>query len=142
MPFNALILISVVAFLLSLIYLGSSTAFNAITSLVALGLHISYFLPILFIMLRKIRGPPLTYGPFSLGRWGIPINLFSLLYLIFVIIWMPFPILLPVTASNMNYASPVLILIIIGALVDWVISGHRRFKVPVAQPISEIDLSG
>ena len=103
MPLNALALVSAVSFLLSLIYLGSSTAFNAITSLVAIGLHISYFLPILFIMLKKIRGQPPTPGPFSLGRWGILINLFSLTYLIFVIIWMPFPTTLPVTASNMNY---------------------------------------
>ena len=138
MPLNALVLISVIAFLLSMIYIGSSTAFNAITSLVAVGLHVSYFLPILFILLRKIRGPPPTYGPFSLGRWGIPINLFSLMYLIFVIIWMPFPTVLPVTASTMNYAGPVLLLVIIGALVDWMISGHRRFEVPVARHTSEI----
>jgi len=82
-----------------------------------------------------MRGPPLTYGPYSLGRWGIPINLFSLAYLGFVIIWMPFPTMLPITGNNMNYAGPVFGLIIIGALTDWCITGRKRFEVPVARNV-------
>lgn len=135
MPLNALGLIGVVCFLLSFIYIGSSTAFNAIISLTAIGLHISYILPIAFIMLRKIRGPPLAFGPFELGAWGIPINLFSLVYLFFVIIWMPFPTELPVTGSNMNYAGPILLAVIIGAVADWFISGYKRFDFPIARHI-------
>lgn len=44
---------------------------------------------------------------------------------------MPFPTELPVTGSNMNYAGPLLGALIIGALLDWVISGRKRFKIPV-----------
>ena len=135
MPLNALSLMSAVCFLLSFIYLGSSTAFNAIISLTSIGLHISYILPIGFIMLRKIRGPPVAFGPFNLGKWDIPINLFSLVYLFFVIIWMPFPTELPVTAANMNYAGPIMLAVIIGGVIDWFISGHKRFDFPVARHI-------
>jgi len=60
----------------------------------------------------------------KLGRYGIAINLVALAYLGYVIIWMPFPTMLPVTGSNMNYA-----VIIIGALLDWVISGHNLQEV-------------
>jgi choline transport protein len=134
LPINTLCLITVICFILSLIYIGSSTAFNAIISLTTLSLYISYVCPILFIMIRKLRGQPLAYGPFNLGRWGIPINLLSLGYLIYAIIWIPFPITLPVTAQNMNYAGPIMLIIIIGALVDWSISGRKRFEVPVALP--------
>jgi amino acid transporter len=137
MPFNALALICTVCFILSLIYIGSSTAYNAIVSLSALGLHISYIIPITFFMLRKIRGPPLAFGPFRLGRWGIPINMFSLAYLIFVIIWMPFPSMRPVTRETMNYAGPVFIVVVAGALADWVFSGHKQFDVPVARHIPQ-----
>jgi LPXTG-motif cell wall-anchored protein len=45
---------------------------------------------------------------------------------------MPFPQLLPVTGSNMNYAGPLLGAVILGALLDWIISGHKRFQVPTA----------
>jgi len=133
-PLNALCLVSAICFLLSLIYIGSSTAFNAIVSLTALAIYISYFFPILFFMLKKVRGHPLDYGPFKLGRyWGIPINLASLVYIVYTVIWMPFPAVLPVTAQNMNYAGPIFLVIIIAALVDWSISGHNRFEVPVAR---------
>jgi amino acid transporter len=133
MPLNSLALISVICFILSLIYIGSSTAYNAIISLSAIGLHVSYVIPILFFLLRKIRGPPLAYGPFRLGRWGIPVNMFSLAYLFFVILWMPFPVMKPVTRETMNYAGPVLLLIIIAALADWMISGKKRFEIPVVK---------
>ena len=138
MPLNALALISVIAFLLSLIYIGSSTAFNAIIALTGIALHISYFFPILFFMLKKMKRE-VKMGPWSMGRWGIPVNMFSLVYLIYVIIWMPFPVMLPVTGSNMNYAGPVFLVIVIGALADWVVSGHKRFQVPIAQHLPELD---
>jgi len=126
-----------VCFILSLIYIGSSTAFNAIISLTAIALHVSYILPITFILLKKIRRQEIDFGPFRLGKWGVPINIFSLVYLFFVITWMPFPTELPVTAANMNYAGPILLLVIIGAVLDWFISGHKRFRFPVARQNSE-----
>jgi hypothetical protein len=81
-------------------------------------------------MLRKIRGEHIPYGPFKLGRYGLATNLLALAYLLYFVIWMPFPTILPV---NMNDAGPLLGTVIVGALVDWTFSGRKRFKVPVAQ---------
>ena len=94
-----------------------------------MGLSISYVVPITFLMIQKIRGREIPYGPYKLGRLGVGINLFALAYLIFVILWMPFPQILPVTGSNMNYAGPLLGAVILGALIDWMIGGRKRFKV-------------
>lgn len=80
-------------------------------------------------MIRKIRGQHIPYGTFKLGRYGIPTNLVALAYLVFIIIWIPFPPILPVTGSTMNYAGPLVGLVIIAALLDWKISGHKRFQV-------------
>jgi choline transport protein len=132
LPVNALALVGVIVFLLAIIFIPSATAFNAIISMQAMAVHISYVFPILFIVLRKIRGQPVGFGPFQLGRLGIPVNIFALCYLVYVIIWMPFPTVLPVTGTNMNYAGPVVGIVIIGALLDWIISGRKRFDVPVA----------
>lgn len=120
------------SFIISIFYVISTTAFNAIISLAAISLAFSYMPPILFVAVQKIRGNPPKYGPFKLGRYGILVNILALCYLVFIITWMPFPTILPVTASNMNYAGPLLGIVIIGALVDWVISGRKRFQVPVA----------
>lgn len=135
MPLNALILIGVCLFLLAIVNIASSTAFNALISLPTLALYLSYFFPILFLFMRKItRTMPIPYGPFKLGRWGMPINFFAICYLLFTMIWIPFPVMLPVTRDNMNYAGPVLGAVLLCALADWCITGRKRFKVPVARP--------
>ncbi|KAI4591724.1 hypothetical protein KJ359_012646 [Pestalotiopsis sp. 9143b] len=130
-PTRALMLVGVVVVLLSLIYIGSVTAYNAIISLQTLGLYASYFLPIFFLLLRKIRGPVPPYGPFSMGAWGVPVNVFALSYLLFVVTWIPFPSVLPVDSENMNYAGPIFGGIVLLALGDWFLNGRKRFEMPV-----------
>ncbi|KAK1622153.1 amino acid/polyamine transporter I [Colletotrichum phormii] len=131
LPMNALLLIVGIVTCLSLIYIASATAFNALISLQALALHVSYFFPILFLLLRKLRGPPPPYGPFKLGAVGVPVNVFALSYLIYVVLWMPFPQILPVTKDNMNYAGPIFGAVLLGALIDWFASGRKRFQMPL-----------
>ncbi|PVH92085.1 hypothetical protein DM02DRAFT_620155, partial [Periconia macrospinosa] len=133
LPLNALILVGSIVTALSLIYIASATAFNALISLQALALHVSYIFPILFMLIRKIRGPAPRYGPFKLGIFGIPLNVLSLCYLLYVVTWMPFPTLLPVTKDNMNYAGPIFAAVIIGAIADWFVNGHKRFAIPITR---------
>lgn len=128
---NALLLVGTIVTCLSLIYIASATAFNALISLQAFAIHISYFFPIFFILLRKLRGPPPPYGPFKMGAIGVPVNIFALCYIIFVVMWMPFPQMLPVTKDNMNYAGPILAAVVLGALGHWFIRGRKTFKMPV-----------
>jgi choline transport protein len=47
-----------------------------------------------------------------------------------MIIWLPFPTSLPVTKDTMNYAAPVWFGFVLLALVDYFISGHKRFQLP------------
>ncbi|KAF3802564.1 Choline transport protein [Colletotrichum gloeosporioides] len=131
LPVHALLFILGIVTCLSLIYIASSTAFNALISLQALALHVSYFFPILFLLLRRVRGPSPPYGPFKLGSAGIPVNIFALCYLVYVVLWMPFPQILPVTKDNMNYAGPIFGAVLAGALADWALGGRRRFQMPV-----------
>ena len=128
---NSLILVTTIVGLLQLINIGSSTALYAILSLSTLALYISYVFPIVFFALARFRGDHIPYGPFQLGRWGLPINLFSIVYGIFIIIWLPWPPFMPLTRVNMNYGGPVVGIVIIFALIDWFIWGKKRFAVPV-----------
>ena len=135
-PLNALNLVGVICALLAIINIGSTTAFNALVSLPLIALYISYFIPILFILIRKLQGRHPQYGPFKLGHWGIPINLFAVLYILFVLSFVALPTIKPVTAANMNYAGPLVLAVIIIALADWVISGRKRFRVPVSRALA------
>ena len=129
-PIRSLGLVAIICVLIGLITVGSTAAFFAIISLGAISLYISYLVPIVLFLLRKLEGRHPTYGPWNLGKFGIPINIFAVCYCIFVIIWLPFPSMLPVTAKNFNYAGPIMGAVIIIALADWFISGHKRFQVP------------
>jgi choline transport protein len=120
--------------LLGLINIGNTTAFNAILSLATLGLYLSYVFPLAFALLRKIQGHHPPYGPFRLGIWSIPVNIVGLAFGVFMVVFLPFPSVLPVTGATMNYAAPILGGVLVLALGDWVVSGRRRFEVPTHMP--------
>ncbi|EHA23151.1 hypothetical protein ASPNIDRAFT_124601, partial [Aspergillus niger ATCC 1015] len=64
LPKRAIITTSSLLVLFGLINIASTTAFNAILSLAVLGLHISYLVPILFFLWRRLSAPhSLSYGP-------------------------------------------------------------------------------
>jgi len=101
-PLNSLMLVSAVIVLLQLINIGSSTALFAILGVSTIGLYMSYILPILFILLTKLRTPEsIRYGPFRLpAAPGLVINAFAVVYGVFILIWLPFPPFMPVTGVN------------------------------------------
>jgi choline transport protein len=138
-PLNALGLVITVVVLLTLISIGNTTAFFAILSLNTLALYISYIIPILFFTLAKLRGDDIRYGPFRLGRFGILINIFAIIYAIFIAIFLPFPPIVPVTAQNMNYGGPVMGFVILMAIVDWLVTGRKRFKAPIEREQLEVE---
>ena len=55
-------------------------AFNAIVSLVVSSYLSSYLLPIILMIRKRLRGESIPLGPWTLGRWGLPINIFAAVY--------------------------------------------------------------
>lgn len=85
--------------LLSLINIGSAVALNAILSLSTLALYVSYLIPIILLVMKRFRKEPIALGPWNLGRWGLIINLYAIIFGVFVVIWLPFPsVCIPVTS--------------------------------------------
>lgn len=129
----------VVVVLLTLISVGNTTAFFAILSLNTLALYISYLMPMIFFTMAKLRGDHIPYGPFRLGKFGLVVNIFAICYALFIAIFLPFPSFVPVTAKNMNYGGPVMGAVILFALLDWAISGRKRFKGPTERVQIELE---
>ncbi|KAI4952851.1 hypothetical protein J4E86_006387 [Alternaria arbusti] len=131
-PIPALFLVGFICCLLSLINLGSAAAFNSLISLPTIALYVSYLVPISLFTARQLAGKHPKYGPFQLGRWSIPIKLCTIVYLVYIIIFVSFPASRPVTSLTMNYAPPILIGFMVIAMVDWFVRGRKKFEVPTA----------
>ncbi|CAF1035908.1 unnamed protein product [Adineta steineri] len=127
-PLNAVWLSCFIAFILSLPYLGNTTAYVAITSLSTISLYISYILPIICKLLY-----PNTFlrGPFHLGRFSIFINIIAVLWVCLIVILFVLPPVYPVTAVTMNYASVGIGCVLIFAGFAYFVSAKYWFRGPV-----------
>lgn len=111
-------------------------AFNALIALPTVGYYMSYFPPILFILWRKLRGDEIPFGSFYLGRIpGLIVNMFALAYIVYIVVMVSLPTILPVTSQNMNYGAPIALAIIVLAIGDWHISGKKRYQ---ESPVADV----
>ncbi|KAA8642288.1 hypothetical protein EYZ11_012960 [Aspergillus tanneri] len=126
-PFNAQLCVAVIVALLGCIYLGSTTAFNAMMSSAVTINNIAYLIPILtnVILGRKT----MHRGPFFLGpAAGMAVNIVTIAWLVFAIVFFSFPFYMPVTASNMNYTCACVGGFILIELMWWLVAGKSYSK--------------
>jgi choline transport protein len=130
-PIWALIANSFVIFIIGCVYLGSTTAFNAMIGTGLILQQISYAFPTALIMYRKRSA---TFLPGSrylkLGRFGWVANFLTVAFAIIVIIFFNFPTVMPVEPGNMNYASVVLGAMAIFTAANWFGYAKRRYEGP------------
>ncbi|KAF7289110.1 hypothetical protein HMN09_01359200 [Mycena chlorophos] len=110
--------------------LGFSVA--ALTSLAGasvIGLYTSYAAPI-FLRITSGRDK-LRPGPFSLGRWGVPIGVVAVSWVSFVVVFLVFPAGQTVDAASMNYAVVIIGSVFIFASLSWITSARHWFRGPV-----------
>jgi hypothetical protein len=88
-------------------------------------------MPALLVIVRRFEGRYPAPGPWSLGKWGLPVNILGLAWGIYCVTFLPFPPFLPVTGESMNYAGPIMAAVICIALGDWFTHGHKRFVLPL-----------
>ncbi|KAF2734499.1 amino acid transporter [Polyplosphaeria fusca] len=148
-PTRAISLVSIVIVLLSLINIGSSTALNAILSLSTIALYTSYIIPISCLIVKRlstkqkiysssaghaeITDDKLVFGPWNLGRYGLFINIYGVCYASLLVPFMALPTSLPVTATTMNYAGPIFLLVLGFAAVDYLVRGRKIFVGPTRE---------
>ena len=137
-PLNALLLSFAVDCLLGLIYFGSTAAFNSFTGVATICLSTSYGLPVLVSLLRGRRA--VKASSFSLGKFGVVINVITVLWICLAIVLFCCPTTLPVTASSMNYASVVFASFATISLVWYLVRGRKHFSgPPVPQDLDPAD---
>jgi len=133
-PANAIAVTCLFTMLLSLINIGSTVAFNAIISLQVVALFGTYAVSISCILYRRIKHPELVpTARWSLGKWGIPVNIIGLLYSAFSFFWAFWPNETPVTLENFNWSVVLFVGVFVMSLVMYFIQGRRVYKGPVIE---------
>ena len=130
-PVYAILLACGVQIALNSIYFGTLTGFNTVISIATEGFYLSYAMPLLARILAWFTGDAkILPGPYSLGRWGIWMNIAGLVFLVFTSITFNFPTLNPVTAQDMNYTSAAIGVIALISIVTWFTTGRKNFTGP------------
>ncbi|ODV85797.1 hypothetical protein CANARDRAFT_27887 [[Candida] arabinofermentans NRRL YB-2248] len=123
-PLNAHIFSSVIVALVGFVYLGSTTAYNALVTGCITFLVLSYAIPVVFLLKLKRN---IKHGPFWLGKIGLFSNIVLLCWTLFVLVFFSFPSVMPATRDTMNYASCATVGVIAYGVIYWFIRGKRVF---------------
>lgn len=134
-PINSILVTTVLLLLLGLINIWNTNAFLAIAGVATLALYFTYLMPVALLLMRRLRGDEIRFGPWKLGRWGLAINLFSVCYTIFTSLFMVFPAIIPVTVENFNWTSVVFIGTLAISGVSWLAFGRKSFTGPIRETI-------
>ncbi|KAF7553380.1 hypothetical protein G7Z17_g3650 [Cylindrodendrum hubeiense] len=126
-PTNALVLTAVLISAISLIYVGNATAYYGISSACTLALIVSYAFPLFINVVWGFEHCTLPRGVFTLGRYHRPIAVAGLAWSTYLIIFLCFPTIYPVTAANMNYAVVVFAFGLLLAVVSWFTYGRTNY---------------
>ncbi|KAH7412099.1 amino acid transporter-like protein [Phaeosphaeria sp. MPI-PUGE-AT-0046c] len=133
-PLNSIAITSTITCLLSLINIGSATVFNAIVSLTIAGFFGSYLIPFSLFLYVRIKHPErVPPGPWTLGRWGVFVNAFAIVWGVVVMFFSFWPTSVPVTAMTMNWSSVLWSGVVLFALGFWWVHGRRVYKGPVIE---------
>ncbi|KAH7380206.1 amino acid/polyamine transporter I [Phaeosphaeria sp. MPI-PUGE-AT-0046c] len=130
-PVNAVMATLLFTTILCLIIIGSTIAFNVITSLGQVGLISSYLIAIGCILAKRLRGEILLPSRFSLGRAGTFVNGVALSFLLVAFIFCFFPSTPNPTLEGMNWSSLIFGFILCFSLVYYHIFGKYNYLGPV-----------
>ncbi|KAF4313593.1 Amino acid/polyamine transporter I [Botryosphaeria dothidea] len=131
-PVNSVTVTTLITVLLSLINIGSDVAFNAIISLNVVSLMITYSCSIGCVLWRRVYHPEtLPQCRWSLGKWGVPVNVCGLLYSLHAFFWCFWPNATPTDAENFNWASVMFVAVGIFSTIYYYARGRKVYKGPV-----------
>ncbi|KAF8997841.1 amino acid/polyamine transporter I [Cyathus striatus] len=127
-PVNAVWFVMAVAAICGLVGF-SATALTSLAGSSVIGLYTSYATP---IFLRITSGRELFEpGPFSLGKWSVPIGAVAVSWVSFVVIMLFFPPGSNISSQDMNYSVVIIMGVFIFATASWILSARKWFNGPV-----------
>ncbi|KAK4551151.1 hypothetical protein LTR86_011305 [Recurvomyces mirabilis] len=117
--------------IISLINFGPVVGFNAIVSLTIIAITASYTICIAALIWRRFFGKPIPKERFTLGSWGIWVNIVALACTAPLTVIVLFPPVPKPTAAEMNWAILVFGVVALLSAGYYAVGGRRNFKPPI-----------
>ena len=135
LPLWSIGLSTIVNLCLALINIGSTTAFNAFTWLTIAAFYSVFLIAAGCLLLKRLTVPTtsISWGPFRLGRLGIPINILSIIFSVIGIFFSLWPPTAEVTAQTMNWSVVVYGGFLIFGIVFWFLHGRKVYTGPIIE---------
>lgn len=127
---ESLSLTLLVVIIFGCIFLGSTSAFNAITSASVTALGVSYAIPIAINCMRGRRMLPEVRNFKLPEAFAWFANLLGIAYVIVTTVLFVFPPELPVTGNNMNYCIVAFAIVLLISVVQWFVDGRKNYRGP------------
>lgn len=131
-PLNSVLITFAITCLLSLINIGSKVAFQAIGSAALVCILGTYMFSISILIWRRFQGP-LPARRWDMGKFGLPVNIGAVMWLMTVWIFCFFPLSpLPfLTPATMNWNAAIFGGIIVIGILYWTTWGRKVYTPPV-----------
>jgi len=101
LPLNAMLTSLVILVIVALLNFGGSEVFNSIIGLMTGAVGLTYALSIACVLWRRLYGERLPPARWSLGRWGVGVNVVALCFELFSTVVSFFPLFAKVDAKSM-----------------------------------------
>lgn len=137
LPVNAMVTSLAILVVVSLLNFGGDEVFNSIIGLMTGAVGLTYALSIACVLWRRLYGDPLPPARWSLGRYGVAINIIAVLYETFSSIISFFPLVSKVNAKMMNWGVAMFGGVAIICIVNYFVYARRVYKGPVVHVIKE-----
>jgi urea carboxylase system permease len=137
-PVLPTVLIGVAAAAVLGVNVGQAQLFTALTSVAVVIVYLAYLLVTVPLLLRRLRGlPQAGEGQFSLGRFGLPVNLLAVAYGAFMVVNMGWPRAVVYDPAGGHWYLQYFALLFCGAaaLIGWLVYlAVNRPSTPAAAP--------
>ncbi|EXV05570.1 amino acid permease family protein [Metarhizium robertsii] len=130
-PVNSVFFTCAFSMAFALINIGSTVAFNAMLSLSTVALMATYVVSVGCVTLKRIRGEQLPRCRWSLGRYGLPINIVALLYSCWSFFWSFWPNSYDVNAENFNWACVLFVALMGLSCILYYVKARHVYEGPV-----------
>ncbi|KAM0799120.1 amino acid/polyamine transporter I [Usnea florida] len=135
LPVWSIVVSVVINLLLALINIGSNVVFNALTGLTVAGIYSSFMVAASVMLWKRLTTPAseIRWGPFKLGRLGVPITLISIAYSIVGWFFSFWPPTATVTVKTMNWSVTVYVGVLAASMIYWLIHARHVYTGPIIE---------